>query len=154
SRVFAENLLEECHEVSELGWLLQRRATAHVTANYEGTTDRMLIGPIPGLEPLPWALVVYRDMLPTRLAQTQILLDVMVLVGAYMALSALLYGTFWVIWKLHVLPYNPFSPALWSRPRAGHLYATIAGVVALIIEVLAMRSGPSPRYGEAVFIPL
>jgi hypothetical protein len=159
SRIFVENLFEECPERPELRWIATRRVQAYSTTNYEGTPHRMLVRPIPGLEGLPWTLVVYRDMSRPRMMRIQVLWDTIVAFAAYAAVLALLTGCiFLVLRAIRLLPRNLLGLSWWSHRQGAFPNAATAGIVMLVIawRALNRQDGPELFYTAvwltAVFI--
>ena len=159
SRIFVENLFEECPERPELRWIASRRVQAYSTTNYEGTPHRMLVSPIPGLEQLPWTLVVYRDMSHPRMMRIQILWDAIVAFAAYLAALALLTGCiFLVLRAIRLLPRHLLGLSWWSHRQGAFPNAAAAGIVMLVIawRALNRQDGPELFYTAvwltAVFI--
>ena len=159
SRIFVENLFDECPERPELRWIAPRRVQAYSTTNYEGSTHRMLISPIPGLERLPWTLVVYRDMSRPRTLHIQILWDTTVAFAAYAAVLALFTGCmFLVLRAIRLLPQHFLGLSWWSHRQGAFPNAAAAGIVMLVIawRALNRQDGPELFYTAvwltAVFI--
>lgn len=157
SRIFVENLFEECDDAGELPAIAQRRVRAALNVNYSGVPHRLLVTPVPHFYELPWTLVVYRSLTPSRLYRMQALVDSVALFGAYAAVTAL------VLWVLLVLvagagrsgqrrycsvPRGLLDLAWWSRRQAAYPYAALAGfaVLAVFWRALERMDGPALFY--------
>jgi hypothetical protein len=83
SRALVEDLFAECSDIPELVQVVERRAVASFTSNYSGAAHRMLVTPLPGLEEVPWTLVVFRKLEPIRVIRAQAMFGAVALFGCY-----------------------------------------------------------------------
>ena len=133
SRMFVENLFEECRQSSELSGIVSRRIQAFVNVDYAASPYRMFVTPIPQAERLPWTLVIFRKLPPNRLARMQVLIDTSVLLCVYAVSLTLLLAL-----VLRLLPQSYFRVPRVSRLRwwiasaRGYPYAAGAGLLVLI----------------------
>src|SRR4029079_1289656 len=67
SRVLVENMLHECPDPRALQSAISRRVPTFLSTDYGASPNRMFVTPLPGLERLPWTLVLYRKLSANRL---------------------------------------------------------------------------------------
>ncbi len=89
SRVFLENVFDECWQSQSLRAVVSSRVPAYLDVDYGAAAHRFYVTPLPGLEQIPWTLIVYRKVAGTRVSRMQILTDTSALLLLYAAILLL-----------------------------------------------------------------
>ena len=135
SRMFVENLFDECRQSRELSGVVSRRIQAYVDVDYAATPYRMFVTPLPHAERVPWTLVVFRKLPPNRIARMQVLVDASVLLCAYAVCLSVLLAIGFLLLPREALQLPSVSSTQWwlaSEPGYPHL-AGVGLLVAFIV---------------------
>jgi hypothetical protein len=111
-----------------------RRVQAFLNLNYAAKPQRAFLTPLPGVEGLPWTLMVYRDTAPTSVFRMQMLADTMVLFLVYSAIAAaVLLVTYFLFRRRGFHVRSVLEITWWAHYDPGYPLITIAGLVLLLI---------------------
>jgi hypothetical protein len=160
-RILVENLFDECQASRELQGVVARRVQAFLNLNYAAKPQRALITPLPGLEALPWTLMVYRDTAPTSVFRMQMLADTMLLFLVYSAIAAAALAAVYLLFRRRGFRVRSvLEIAWWAHHDPGYpLIAAAGGVLLLVLwRSFAQFSGGSVFYvavaGTLAFIAI
>jgi hypothetical protein len=132
SRIFVENLFEESLQSDQLRGVVERRIPAFLDLDYDATPHRLFVTPLPGVERLPWTLVVFRRLAGNRVGRMQILVDSMALLGLYVAGLALCIGLALFLTRRTLKLRYPALRQWWSRIDDSRLYVAGSGLAVMI----------------------
>lgn len=141
-RALVENLFEETEDAPELRSATERRVQAFVESNYAGSSHRLMITPIPGLEQVPWTLVVFRSLDPVRLNRLQSLAGTVALFVSYAAVLIAIWMALLFLFpafRHKVVPRSIFDMTWWSRGTSSYPAVAAAGAVLLLIDWRAIH---------------
>ena len=114
--------------------IVARRVQAFLNVNYAAKPQRAFLTPLPGLEALPWTLMVYRDTAPTSIFRMQMLADTMLLFLVYAAIAAAALVAIYFLFRrrgFHVR--SVLEITWWAHHDPGYPLITVGAIVLLLV---------------------
>ncbi|GJL63618.1 MAG: hypothetical protein NPIRA04_22720 [Nitrospirales bacterium] len=140
-RNLREQFLVETDHNSSLHALLSAKTAGHTEGSYWGKANSFYVLP---LHPVPWSLIVFRDMEILRSVNLAGLLVAGFLYGLW---ALVVYGCFWMFLKVQTK--HRKAPWLWPNRAHDALYLRILGVNLIAFSICIVCSLALAKYSGA-----